>query len=130
MWLNKLVILGVRMKSKTNRGMQKAGRVDHLQGGGPNWILVAGGVLLSTLSVKLGCKLKQMFDTKEQNGFSKGLIFPFSDETFIPFRTLYMLYAYYAKLQPKVGLEDVNCTQTYAGFVAKLAATIVFQVLL
>ncbi|XBH78639.1 hypothetical protein VPH35_104819 [Triticum aestivum] len=60
------------MKSKMNRGIQKAGRVDHLEGGGPNWILVAGGVLLSTLSVKLGCKLKQMFDTKQQNSFSKG----------------------------------------------------------
>lgn len=59
------------MKSKTNRGIQKAGRVGHLEGGGPNWILVAGGVLLSTLSVKLGCKLKQMFDTKQENSFSK-----------------------------------------------------------
>uniref|UniRef100_A0ACD5ZH44 Uncharacterized protein n=1 Tax=Avena sativa TaxID=4498 RepID=A0ACD5ZH44_AVESA len=59
------------MKSKTNRGIQKAGRVDHLQGGGPNWVLVAGGVLLSTLSVKLGCKLRQMFDMKQQNSSSK-----------------------------------------------------------
>ncbi|KQK00067.1 uncharacterized protein LOC100844800 isoform X2 [Brachypodium distachyon] len=59
------------MKSKTNRGMQKAVRVDHLQGGGPNWVLVAGGVLLSTLSVKLGCKIKQMFDTKQQDTTSK-----------------------------------------------------------
>ncbi|XP_047082149.1 uncharacterized protein LOC124692762 [Lolium rigidum] len=59
------------MKSKTNRGIQKAGRVDHLQGGGPNWVLVAGGVLLSTLSIKLGCKLKQMFDTKQHNSSPK-----------------------------------------------------------
>ncbi|KAM0928735.1 hypothetical protein ACQ4PT_002047 [Festuca glaucescens] len=59
------------MKSKTNRGIQKAGRIDHLQGGGPNWVLVAGGVLLSTLSFKLGCKLKQMFDTKQHNSSSK-----------------------------------------------------------
>uniref|UniRef100_A0ACD5Z269 Uncharacterized protein n=1 Tax=Avena sativa TaxID=4498 RepID=A0ACD5Z269_AVESA len=59
------------MKSKANRGIQKAGRVDHLQGGGPNWVLVAGGVLLSTLSVKLGCKLRQMFDMKQQNSSSR-----------------------------------------------------------
>jgi hypothetical protein len=40
-----------------------------------------------------------------------------------------MLSAYCAKLQPKEGLKDVNHTQTSAGFVAKLAATIVVQVL-
>jgi hypothetical protein len=117
------------MKSKHNRGIQKAGRVDHLQGGGPNWVLVAGGVLLSTLSVKLGCKLKQMFDTKQHNSSSKGLMLPFAVVTCIPFCTLYMLSAYCAKLQPKEGLKDVNHTQTSAGFVAKLAATIVVQVL-
>uniref|UniRef100_A0A0D9WKE6 Nuclease associated modular domain-containing protein n=1 Tax=Leersia perrieri TaxID=77586 RepID=A0A0D9WKE6_9ORYZ len=54
-------------KSKANGSIQKAGKVNHTQGGGSNWVLVAGGVLLSTLSVKLGCKLKQMFDTKKQN---------------------------------------------------------------
>ncbi|CAM0953486.1 unnamed protein product [Alopecurus aequalis] len=53
--------------SKTNGSIQKAGRVSHVQGEGANWILVAGGVLLSTLSVRLGCKLKQMFDTNKQN---------------------------------------------------------------
>uniref|UniRef100_A0ACD5TD47 Uncharacterized protein n=1 Tax=Avena sativa TaxID=4498 RepID=A0ACD5TD47_AVESA len=53
--------------SKTNGSIQKAGRVNHVQGEGANWVLVAGGVLLSTLSVRLGCKLKQMFDMKKQN---------------------------------------------------------------
>ncbi|KAL5207381.1 hypothetical protein ABZP36_031816 [Zizania latifolia] len=55
------------MKSKTSRSIQKARKIDHVQGGGPNWVLVAGGVLLSTLSVKLGCKLKQLFDAKQRN---------------------------------------------------------------
>uniref|UniRef100_A0A0E0G8W8 Uncharacterized protein n=1 Tax=Oryza nivara TaxID=4536 RepID=A0A0E0G8W8_ORYNI len=54
------------MKSKTNRSIQKARKTDNVQGG-PNWVLVAGGVLLSTLSVKLGCKLKQLFDAKQRN---------------------------------------------------------------
>lgn len=53
--------------SKTNGSIQKAGRANHGQGEGASWVLVAGGVLLSTLSVRLGCKLKQMFDMKKQN---------------------------------------------------------------
>ncbi|KAL5212437.1 hypothetical protein ABZP36_023284 [Zizania latifolia] len=55
------------MTSNTNRSIQKSRKTDHVQGGGPNWVLVAGGVLLSTLSVKLGCKLKQLFDAKQRN---------------------------------------------------------------
>ncbi|KAJ3694016.1 hypothetical protein LUZ60_009496 [Juncus effusus] len=39
---------------------------------GPNWVLIAGGVLLSTLTVRLGCKLKQVFDKKRQNTPVKG----------------------------------------------------------
>lgn len=34
------------------------------QGEGPNWVLIAGGALLSTLSIRLGFKLKQALDTK------------------------------------------------------------------
>ncbi|TVU29512.1 hypothetical protein EJB05_21082 [Eragrostis curvula] len=59
------------MKTKTNRSLQKSGRGSHVQGEGPNWVLVAGGVLLSTLSIRLGCKLKQLFDAKQQNNTSK-----------------------------------------------------------
>ncbi|XP_062222938.1 uncharacterized protein LOC133921878 isoform X2 [Phragmites australis] len=59
------------MKSKTNRSIQKVGRGIHVEGGGPNWVLVAGGVLLSALSVRLGCKLKQIFDAKQQNNTPK-----------------------------------------------------------
>ncbi|XP_073019079.1 uncharacterized protein [Primulina eburnea] len=40
-------------------------RPRNLQEGGPNWILVAGGALLSTLSIRLGFKLKQFLDTKQ-----------------------------------------------------------------
>ncbi|KZV17294.1 hypothetical protein F511_18235 [Dorcoceras hygrometricum] len=43
-----------------------------LQEGGPNWILVAGGVLLSTLSIRLGYKLKQFLDTKQTVTRSQG----------------------------------------------------------
>uniref|UniRef100_A0A453A2A0 Uncharacterized protein n=1 Tax=Aegilops tauschii subsp. strangulata TaxID=200361 RepID=A0A453A2A0_AEGTS len=69
----------LRMRSsKTNGSVQKAGRVSHAQGEGPSWVLVAGGVLVSTLSVRLGCKLKQMFDTKKQNSTSRGLMLPFA----------------------------------------------------
>ncbi|CAO2039408.1 unnamed protein product [Urochloa humidicola] len=60
------------MKTKTSRSLQKSGRGNHVQGGeGPNWVLVAGAVLLSTLSVRLGCKLKQLFDGKQPNNTSK-----------------------------------------------------------
>ncbi|KAK3158308.1 hypothetical protein QOZ80_2AG0135430 [Eleusine coracana subsp. coracana] len=59
------------MKTKTNRSLQKSGKGTHVQGEGPNWVLVAGGVLLSTLSVRLGCKLKQLFEAKQQNDTSK-----------------------------------------------------------
>ncbi|XP_066363074.1 uncharacterized protein [Miscanthus floridulus] len=58
------------MKSKTNGSIKKAGKGDHVHGG-PNWVLVAGGILLSTLSVRLGCRLKQMFETKQQNPSTK-----------------------------------------------------------
>ncbi|XP_062181578.1 uncharacterized protein LOC133885839 isoform X2 [Phragmites australis] len=59
------------MKSKTDGSIQKTGKANHVQGVGPNWVLVAGGVLLSTLSVRLGSRLKQLFITKQQNNTSK-----------------------------------------------------------
>ncbi|CAN6341049.1 unnamed protein product, partial [Urochloa humidicola] len=61
----------LKMKSKANGSIQKAGKANDVQGG-PNWVLVAGGVLLSTLSVRLGSKLKQIFVTKQQNTSAKG----------------------------------------------------------
>ncbi|CAN6345669.1 unnamed protein product [Urochloa humidicola] len=59
------------MKSKANGSIQKAGKANDVQGG-TNWILVAGGVLLSTLSVRLGSKLKQIFVTNQHNTSTKG----------------------------------------------------------
>nr|GMC67903.1 uncharacterized protein LOC109157541 isoform X1 [Ipomoea batatas] len=54
------------MKSRTN-GISRAQKSKALQGEGPNWVLIAGGALLSTLSVRLGYKLKQVLDAKQQN---------------------------------------------------------------
>ncbi|MFQ6627508.1 hypothetical protein Gotur_005998 [Gossypium turneri] len=51
------------------------------QGEGLNWILIAGGALLSTLSIRLGYKLKQALDTKQQHDSStrsKGKLASFS----------------------------------------------------
>ncbi|KAA3486573.1 golgin subfamily A member 4-like isoform X1 [Gossypium australe] len=55
--------------SRVSRG-QKSKK---FQGEGPNWILVAGGALLSTLSVRLGYKLKQALDTKQQDNATASL---------------------------------------------------------
>jgi hypothetical protein len=87
------------MKSKENGSIQKAGKVDHSQRGRPNWVLVAGGVLLSTLSVRLGCKLKQMFDAKKQNSMPKGLMCPFTAVTLTALSIFFMCAADSAKLQ-------------------------------
>ncbi|XP_008802962.1 uncharacterized protein LOC103716651 isoform X3 [Phoenix dactylifera] len=53
------------MKMRANGTIQKAQKLKHVQGEGPNWVLIAGGALLSTLSIRLGCKLKQIFETKQ-----------------------------------------------------------------
>lgn len=36
-----------------------------IQGEGPNWVLIVGGALLSTLSIRLGYKMKQALDAKQ-----------------------------------------------------------------
>ncbi|KAK8713166.1 hypothetical protein V6N13_148389 [Hibiscus sabdariffa] len=57
----------------------RGGRVSRVQkskqfqGEGPNWILIAGGALLSTLSIRLGYKLKQALDTKQQSNATSTL---------------------------------------------------------
>ncbi|CAK9139194.1 unnamed protein product [Ilex paraguariensis] len=43
------------------------------QGDSPNWVLIAGGALLSTFSVSLGYKLKQLLDTKQPDHTSNDL---------------------------------------------------------
>ncbi|XWS58694.1 hypothetical protein CRYUN_Cryun08bG0056700 [Craigia yunnanensis] len=57
----------------------RCGRVSRVQkskkfqGEGPNWILIAGGALLSTLSIHLGYKLKQALDSKQQDNATTSL---------------------------------------------------------
>lgn len=65
------------MKSRTH-GTSRAQKSKALQCEGPNWVLIAGGALLSTLSVRLGYKLKQVLDAKQQNttgNTSKGFVY-------------------------------------------------------
>ncbi|XP_010241455.1 PREDICTED: uncharacterized protein LOC104586051 [Nelumbo nucifera] len=54
-------------------GISRAQKSKKFQGEGPNWVLVAGGALLSTLSIQLGYKLKQALDTKRLNNASNRL---------------------------------------------------------
>lgn len=60
------------MKQRTN-GVPRAKNSGNFQREGPNWVLLAGGALLSTLSIRLGYKLKQALDTKQQENASNGL---------------------------------------------------------
>lgn len=121
------------MNSKANGSMKKAGRGDQLHGG-PNWVLVAGGILLSTLSVRLGCRLKQLFETKHQNPSTNGLGLSIWSVTYTTFpcsliKVLCCLSADYARLQAKEGLGHANCTPTSTGSVTNLAAIVTCQVI-
>ncbi|WCJ27751.1 hypothetical protein M5689_009477 [Euphorbia peplus] len=60
------------MKSRTT-GVPRAQKGQSFQVEGPNWILIAGGALLSTLSIRLGYKLKQTLDSKQQGNASNSL---------------------------------------------------------
>ncbi|XP_068635079.1 uncharacterized protein [Aristolochia californica] len=53
------------MKSKTDRTIPRNLRATHIQGEGLNWVFVAGGALLSTLSIGIGYKVKQILDAKK-----------------------------------------------------------------
>ncbi|MQL95409.1 hypothetical protein Taro_028074, partial [Colocasia esculenta] len=54
----------LKMKSKANNTIQRPNKLQQAHLEGPNWMLVVGGALLSTLSIRLGLKLKQIFETK------------------------------------------------------------------
>ncbi|KAL2904818.1 Microsomal triglyceride transfer protein large subunit [Bienertia sinuspersici] len=54
------------MKSKSS-SEARSQRLKSTQGEGPNWVFIVGGALLSTLSIRLGCKLKQAIDSKQQD---------------------------------------------------------------
>ncbi|CAK9162535.1 unnamed protein product [Ilex paraguariensis] len=60
------------MKPRTN-GVPRDQRSKGFQGEGPNWVLIAGGALLSTLSIRLGYKLKQVLDTKQPENASNDI---------------------------------------------------------
>ncbi|XP_028752387.1 uncharacterized protein LOC114712086 [Neltuma alba] len=52
------------MRPITNE-MPRVQKESKFQGEGPNWLLIAAGALFSTLSFRLGCKLKQALDSKQ-----------------------------------------------------------------
>ncbi|XVE90385.1 hypothetical protein DITRI_Ditri20bG0073400 [Diplodiscus trichospermus] len=54
------------MNTRSGR-VSRSQKSKNIQVEGPNWILIAGGALLSTLSIRLGYKLKQALDTKQQD---------------------------------------------------------------
>lgn len=56
-----------KMKPKSNENTQRSQRLKHDQGEGPNWVLIAGGALLSTLSFRIGCRIKQAFDARRSS---------------------------------------------------------------
>ncbi|KAL2504630.1 hypothetical protein Adt_20251 [Abeliophyllum distichum] len=58
------------MKPRTN---EFSGRSRGIQGEGQNWVLIVGGALLSTLSIRLGYKLKQVLETKQPNNTGNSL---------------------------------------------------------
>ncbi|KAJ4720951.1 Intracellular protein transport protein USO1 isoform 3 [Melia azedarach] len=60
------------MRPRTDGG-SRGQKAKNIQGEGPNWILIAGGALLSTLSVRLGYKLKQALDSKQQANANSAL---------------------------------------------------------
>ena len=67
-----LWLLALKMNSRSGR-VSRGQKSKTFQGEGPNWILIAGGALLSTLSIRLGYKLKQAFDTKQQDNATTSL---------------------------------------------------------
>lgn len=64
--------MGFKMKPRTNEVSQRSRGLQG-QGQGPNWVLIAGSALLSTLSIHLGYKLKQVLDTKKPENSNNSL---------------------------------------------------------
>ncbi|CAL5323572.1 unnamed protein product [Camellia sinensis] len=56
-----------------NNGVPRAQGSKSCQGEGSNWILIAGGALLSMLSIRLGYRLKQVLDAKLPDNTCNGL---------------------------------------------------------
>ncbi|XP_006350972.1 uncharacterized protein [Solanum tuberosum] len=60
------------MKPRTNGG-SRSQKSNGVQSEGPNWVIIAGSALLSTLSVRLGYKLKQVLDSRQPNKTTSSL---------------------------------------------------------
>ncbi|KAL6536248.1 hypothetical protein OROGR_012820 [Orobanche gracilis] len=69
-YLHATVDFGLTMKPRTSEAHRRS---KSIHGEGPNWIVIAGGALLSTLSVRLAFKLKQICDAKQTVNSSRGL---------------------------------------------------------
>ncbi|KAK4422253.1 hypothetical protein Salat_1807600 [Sesamum alatum] len=65
-----LALVACTMKRRTNEATKRS---RNLQGEGPNWVLIAGSALLSSLSIRLGYKLKQVFDARQQDRSTQSL---------------------------------------------------------
>ena len=65
-------LVALKMKPRAN-GTSRGQKAQNFQGEGRNWILIAGGALLSTLSIRLGYKLKQTLDSRQQANASNSL---------------------------------------------------------
>nr|GMC96575.1 Leucine-rich repeat-containing protein [Ipomoea batatas]GMD26071.1 Leucine-rich repeat-containing protein [Ipomoea batatas]GMD35270.1 Leucine-rich repeat-containing protein [Ipomoea batatas]GME04570.1 Leucine-rich repeat-containing protein [Ipomoea batatas] len=91
------------MKPKTN-GISRAQRSKVNHGEGLNWILIAGGTLLSTFSVFLGYKLKQVLNAKQQNTHGNALKGNESHEERKKSRNLDMQSSSYSSAK-----DDENC---------------------
>ncbi|KAK6919747.1 hypothetical protein RJ641_015651 [Dillenia turbinata] len=56
-----------------NSGGYKGNNAKDFRREGPNWILIAGGALLSTLSIRFGYKLKQALEARQPPSSQNGL---------------------------------------------------------
>lgn len=61
------------MKPKADSVISKAQKQQHVQGEGLNWVIIAGGALLSSLSISLVRKLKHAVETKQPASVSHPL---------------------------------------------------------
>lgn len=55
------------MTSRINGSMKKSEELKHAKEMGPNWVVIVGGALLCTFSIRLCCRLKQVFDFKSSS---------------------------------------------------------------
>lgn len=54
------------MSSRINGSLKRTNVLNHVNQKVPNWIVIVGGALLSTLSIRLCCRLKQVFDFRRR----------------------------------------------------------------